>query len=65
MKKKITHQAIQGFALKISVLKNELLLAGLIETYHEIDSVTKKIGWEIASIRAGNHPLVEIDSESE
>ena len=60
MKKKISRKTMQDLALRISILKNELLVAGLIETYHEIDSATKKIGWEISNIVEGNHLLVEL-----
>lgn len=64
MKKKITYQNLHSLALSLSITKNELLTLGLIKTYHALDSATKEIGWEMAGIMEGNHPLVEIDTVS-
>ncbi len=59
--KKITYKNLQDLALRLSILKNDLLIAGLVETYHEIDSATKKIGWEMSDIIDGKSKLVELD----
>ncbi len=64
MKKKISYQNLRDLALSLSITKNTLLTLGLIKTYHALDSATKEIGWEMAEIMEGNHPLVEIDTVS-
>lgn len=65
MKKKITYQRLYELALSISITKNEFLALGLVTTYHALDAATKAIGWEMADIIEGTHPMVELDTMSE
>lgn len=43
-------------------LKMDLMKAGLIKTYHVMDTVTKQIGWEAADIMEGKHPATKLKS---
>lgn len=45
------HELIQ----RANALKQDLMKAGLIETFHLMDAVTQKIGWEAASILEDKH----------
>ena len=65
MKKKITHQKFDELAYSLSSIKNTLLTLGLMKTYFALDEATKAIGWEVAEIIEGIHPMVEIDTVSE
>ena len=41
---------VNNLVAEIAILKIRLFDAGLVKTYHEMDKVTKAIGWEAAEM---------------
>lgn len=62
--KSITYNEIREITSEVVNLQNKLITHGLFQTYHEMHEVTKRIGWEIAEIIEGKHPI-KIKQENE
>lgn len=45
-----TEQELKDLCRDVMVLKNKLASAGLWESVHAAEEVTKKVGWEVAAI---------------
>lgn len=60
MKKNITRQEINELIQRANALKHDLMSAGMLKTYHEMDKVTKQIGWEAADIISGEHSIAQL-----
>lgn len=41
---------VRNLVAEITTLKTKLFEAGLLKTFHEMDKVTKAIGWEAAEM---------------
>lgn len=50
------YKDINDLINRANKLKQDLMEAGLIKTYHVMDTVTKQIGWEAAEILEAKHP---------
>jgi hypothetical protein len=61
----ITYQEIRELINRANQLKHDLMKAGLFQTYHAMDEVTKAIGWEASEIMAGKHPTKLLEGGGE
>ena len=52
----LTYEQIRKINLECVQLKSKLFELGLFRTAHEMDKVTKEIGWETADVIEGKHP---------
>jgi hypothetical protein len=49
------YKEINELILMATALKHAFMRAGLLKTYHEMDKVTKQIGYEASEIIEGKH----------
>lgn len=50
-------RAMLDFAGELARMKARAMELGLVETCHAMEPATKKVGWEIADVLAGKHPM--------
>jgi len=50
-------QAMLDFAGDLTRMKVRAMELGLVETCHAMEPATQKVGWEIADVLAGKHPM--------
>lgn len=53
-------EARRQLALMAVQLKEKFMRAGLVQTFHQMDRVTRMIGYEIAALEANRWPVEDL-----